>query len=231
MKYSQVLYIIGIYKMVPLRPVPQKRVRYAVSTDTRIPPDSRFGLILNKPRSSKPVQIYSGVISSSTYKEDLRRGDRLLGIDPLVTESVLAKLEIIPYVITKAIKESVVPIDIITMVVSDLKVKGKKISINFTCPIENLYVKYYSKGKKPPLNERVLAYSKIGYSDQKLAKMIKFEDDQKKNSDEIDKFLTTIFGDQSKKKTTANPKKKTLLQMIGYKKPKYAVNEDSAEDV
>lgn len=216
--------------MVPLRPVPQKRVRYASSTDTCIPADSRFGLILNKPRSRIFVQNYSGIISSPTYKEDLRRCDKLLGIDPLVTESVLARLEISPHA-TKAIKEYVAPNDLITRVVSDLKVKGKKISINFTCPIENLYVKYYSKGKKPPLNERVLAYSKIGYSDQRLAKMIKFEDDQKKKSDEIDKFLLTIFGDPSKKKTIANPKKKTLLQMIGYKKPKYAVNEDSTEDV
>lgn len=162
---------------------------------------------------------------SPTYKEDLRRADMLLGIDPLITESVLERVKVRPYYIgVKVVK--VETEDIISKVVSDFKIKGNKVNVSLSCPIENLYIKYYSKGVKPPLKERILAYSKIGYSDHKLAKMIKFEDDQKKKSGEIDKFIETIFGDPNKKKSSAAPKKKTLMQMIGYKKPKYATNDD-----
>ena len=213
-------------QMAPLRPVPQQRIRYAKVTDNLM--DSRMGQIL-KAKPTKIAQQTSNPIMSPTYKEDLRRADMLLGIDPLFTESVLARVEVRPQV-TSFTKKITVADDIISKVVSDLKVNGNKISINFTCPIENLYTKYYSKGTMPPLNERVLAYSKLGYSDLKLAKMIKFEDDKKKKYIELDKFIETIFGDSSKKKTTTVPKKKTLLQMIGYKKPKYATNDDSVDE-
>lgn len=213
-------------QMAPLRPVPQKRVRYTKATDNLM--DSRLGQIL-KAKPTKIAQQTSNPIMSPTYKEDLRRADMLLGIDPLVTESVLARVTVRPHV-TNFIKKTIIVDEIISKVVSELKVKGNNISINFTCPIENLYTKYYSKGIMPPLTERVLAYSKLGYSDLKLAKMIKFEDDKKKKYIEIDKFIETIFGDSSKKKTTTVPKKKTLLQMIGYKKPKYATNEDSTDE-
>ena len=45
-------------------------------------------------------------------------------------------------------------------------------------------------------------------------------------SGDSSKFIETIFGDPNKKKSSAAPKKKTLMQMIGYKKPKYATNDD-----
>lgn len=208
--------------MAPLRPVPHKHIRYASMSDT--PTDSRLGGIL-KAKPKKKTQQTAIPIMSPTYKEDLRRADMLLGIDPLITESVLERVKVRPYYIgVKVVK--VETEDIISKVVSDFKIKGNKVNVSLSCPIENLYIKYYSKGVKPPLKERILAYSKIGYSDHKLAKMIKFEDDQKKKSGEIDKFIETIFGDPNKKKSSAAPKKKTLMQMIGYKKPKYATNDD-----
>lgn len=214
--------------MSPLRPVPQKRARYATSSNTFIPTDSRMWKILN-PNTPTSVERKRVPIINNTYKDDLRRADMLLGVDPLRTESVLERVEVIPYgpYVKKSKVEST---DIVSKVVADFKIKGGKVNVTLSCPIESLYTKYYSKGVKPPLNERVLIYSKIGYSDQKLAKMIKFEDVQKKKLAETDKFLETIFGDPTKKKSSAAPKKKTLSQMIGLKKPKYATNDDFNEE-
>ena len=214
--------------MAPLRPVPQKRARYVTPANTFTLTDSRMWKIF-KPEMPAAIQRKSVPILHHTYKEDLRRADLLLGVDPLLTESVIEKVEVIPYV-PYVKKTKVESTDIVSKVVSDFKIKSGKVNVTLSCPIENLYTKYYSKGMKPPLKERILAYSKIGYSDQKLAKMIKFEDDQKKKLAETEKFLETIFGDPSKKKSSAAPKKKTLAQMIGLKKPKYATNGDFNEE-
>jgi hypothetical protein len=223
-----ILYSWSDQKMAPLRPVPQKRARHVTPTNAFVPTDSRMWKILN-PEPPTSVQRKSVPILHHTYKEDLRRGDTLLGVDSLLTESVLKRVEVIPYV--PNVKETKIEsTDIVSKVVTDFKIKGGKINVTISCPIENLYAEYYSKGVKPPLKERVLAYSKIGYSDQKLAKMIKFEDEQKKKLAENEKFLETIFGDPAKKKSSAAPKKKTLAQLIGFKKPKYATNDDFNED-
>jgi hypothetical protein len=213
--------------MVPLRPVAQKRVRYASSNTSFIPPDSRLGQIL-KPREFNTNKHQLSNIISNTYEADLRRADMLLGLDPLFTENTLKNIEVIPYV--EIPKEKRVRSEELTKVVSRFKIKKGYIEVNITCPIENLYTNYYSKGVKPPLKERILAYEKIGYTNQQLAKIIKNEDDWKKNSAENDKFIETIFGVANKKKTVTVPKKKTLLQMIGYKKPKYATNDDFNEE-
>ena len=223
-----ILYSWSNQKMAPLRPVPQKRARYVTPTNTFVPTDSRMWKIFN-PKPPTSVQRKSAPIVNNTYKEDLRRADMLLGVDPLVTESVLERVEVIPYVSTVK-KTKIESTDILSKVVADFKIKGGKVNVTLSCPIENLYTKYYSKGVKPPLKERILAYSKIGYSDQKLAKMIKFEDEQKKKLAETEKFLETIFGDPAKKKSSAAPKKKTLAQMIGLKQPKYATNDDFDEE-
>ena len=152
----------------------------------------------------------------------------LLGLDPLFTEQTLKNVEIIPY--TEPERKKVIESnDIISKVSAKFKVKNGRVEVNITCPIENLYTNYYSKGVKPPLNARILAYEKVGYTDQQLAKMIKWDDNWKKKSDELDKFMEIIFGDPTKKKTTAAPKKKTLVQLIGYKKPKYATNDEPSQ--
>jgi len=153
----------------------------------------------------------------------------LLGVDPLFTENTLKNIEVIPYVDIPKRKDDQRE-DILTRVATRFKIKRGHIEVSITCPIENLYTNYYSKGVKPPLKERILAYEKIGYTNQQLAKMIKSDDDWKKKSAENDKFIETIFGDATKKKTVTAPKKKTLLQMIGYKKPKYATNDEFVEE-
>lgn len=213
-------------QMVPLRPVVQKRVRYASTKGPFIPPYSMLGEIL-KPTEFILKRCSIPKIISNSYEADLRRADMLLGVDPLFTENTLKNVNIISYIETYKKKKVLETEDIITKVVSKIKIKKGHIEVNLSCPIEELYTKYYSKGVKPPLKERILAYEKIGYTNQQLAKMIKNEDDLKKRSAEDIKFIETIFGDASKKKTITAPKKKTLLQIIGYKKPKYATNEDT----
>lgn len=213
--------------MAPLRPLPRKRVHTVAHTSNAISPDSRVWQILN----SKPTTFLhqnNGLILYHTYKDDLRRGDMLMGIDPRVTESIIEKVDVAPFV-GRVQKVKVEAPDILTKAVVDMKVKNNKVGVSISCPIESLYMKYHSKGIKPPLKERILAYSRIGYSDQKLAKMIKFDDEQNKKMAEYEAFITAIFGDLNKKKTSTAPKKKTLLQMIGYRKPKYATNEDFVE--
>lgn len=153
----------------------------------------------------------------------------LLGVDPLFTENTLKNIEVIPYTELPRRKDDQRE-DILTRVATRFKIRRGCIEVDITCPIENLYTNYYSKGIRPPLKERILAYEKIGYSNQQLAKMIRYEDDWKKNSAENVKFIETIFGDATKKKTAAAPKKKTLLQMIGYKRLKYATNDDFEEE-
>lgn len=211
--------------MVPLRPVVQKRVRYASTNVTFIPSCSRLGEIL-KPSEFIPKRCSIPKILSNTYEADLRRADMLLGIDPLFTENTLKNIKIIPHVDPPK-REKVQCENIVIKAVPRFKIKNGHIEVSITCPIENLYTNYYSKGVKPPLNERILAYEKIGYTNLQLAKMIKNDDNYKKNYAENVKFIESIFGDASKKKAAAAPKKKTLLQMIGYKKPKYATNEDA----
>tara|TARA_B110000285_G_scaffold91320_1_gene104654 strand:- start:766 stop:1479 length:714 start_codon:yes stop_codon:yes gene_type:complete len=212
-------------QMVPLRPEAQKRVRYASSKVPFTPPDSRLGQIL-KPREFNTKERPLPKIISNTYEADLRRGDMLLGLDPLFTENTLKNIKIIPLVDPPK-REKVQSENILIKAVPRFKIKNGHIEVSITCPIENLYTNYYSKGVKPPLNERILAYEKIGYTNLQLAKMIKNDDNYKKNYAENVKFIESIFGDASKKKAAAAPKKKTLLQMIGYKKPKYATNEDA----
>ena len=214
--------------MTPLRPIPKQHIRYATSNVTYVPLDSIMANLVQQQSGNVSRYNKSTSISSNTYEADLRRGDLILGIDPLFTENTLKNVEVIPYV-PYVKKTKVESTDIVSKAVVDLKIKSGKVSVTISCPIENLYTKYYSKGMKPPLKERILAYSKIGYTNQQLAKMIKNDDDYKKTSIENDKFIETIFGDASKKKTTAAPKKKTLLQIIGYKKSKYATNDDFGE--
>lgn len=215
-------------QMVPLRPVARRRVWHASSKASFIPPDSRLGEILRQ-REFTPPQTPIRQVLHHTYEADLRRADMLLGVDPLFTENTLKNIEVIPYVELPRRKNDQRE-DILTRVATRFKIKRGHIEVDITCPIENLYTNYYSKGIRPSLKERILAYEKIGYSNQQLAKMIRYEDDWKKNSAENDKFIETIFGDTTKKKTAAAPKKKTLLQMIGYKRLKYATNDDFEEE-
>lgn len=211
-------------QMIPLRPVAQTRVRYATPKVSFIPPDSRLGEIL-RPRELVSDRQPVRYVFNQTYEADLRRADMLLGVDPLFTESTLKNIEVIPYVELPRVKKDRGD-DIATKVVTRFNIKKGRVEVSVTCPIENLYTNYYSKGVKPPLKERILAYEKIGYTNQQLAKMIKNEDDWKKKSTENDKFIEAIFGDASKKKTSTAPKKKTLMQLIGYKQPKYATNDE-----
>ncbi len=211
-------------KMVPLRPVSQQRVRYAMARTSCIPSDSKLSEIL-KPKAPVHLSRSTVPIMHHTYKEDLKRADMILGIHPMATQQVIDQVKVVPRV-DKVHKKEQSGDTIISQVVPAFKVKGDKVMISLSCPIEKLHIDYYSKGVMPPLKERILAYSKIGYSDSDLAKMIKTHDNWQKNLSGQDKFIETIFGDANKKKTTATKKKKTLLQMIGYKKPKYATVED-----
>ena len=215
-------------KMAPLRPIARRSVWHASSGSSYIPPDSRLGEILRQRELITP-QTPIRQVFHHTYEADLRRADMLLGVDPLFTENTLKNIEVIPYVDIPKRKDDQRE-DILTRVATRFKIKRGHIEVSITCPIENLYTNYYSKGVKPPLKERILAYEKIGYTNQQLAKMIKSDDDWKKKSAENDKFIETIFGDATKKKTVTAPKKKTLLQMIGYKKPKYATNDEFVEE-
>ena len=76
-----------------------------------------------------------------------------------------------------------------------------------------LNMMYYSKGVKPPIEERVMAFREAGYPDWYLVDMLKKDQNAKDNMANIDDFVFKIFGDVENKKVTA-PKKKTLRQLL-----------------
>lgn len=79
----------------------------------------------------------------------------------------------------------------------------------FQNPLHILCEKYYSKGKIPPLNERVSLLRKAGYSENTIDKIIKGHFQAKKDSEKNQKMLDDIF-----MKYKIKPAKKKVLKPV-----------------
>lgn len=69
-------------------------------------------------------------------------------------------------------------------------------SVNFTVeqnPMNILCEKYYSRGKIPPLNERVVLLRRAGYPENRIKKLIKSHIQAKKDSEKNQKIVDDIF--------------------------------------
>ena len=89
-------------------------------------------------------------------------------------------------------------------------IDGDYISFNvYQNPLHILCEKYYSKGKIPPLNERVSLLRKAGYPEKTLDKIIKSHFQAKKDSVKNQKILDDIF-----MKYKIKPTKKKVLKPV-----------------
>lgn len=76
-------------------------------------------------------------------------------------------------------------------------------------PSHIIHERYYSKGKIPPISERLKYYKHLGASDETLKKMIKSHKNAIKNSEKNQKVLDEIFA-----KFNIKPKKKKVLKPV-----------------
>jgi hypothetical protein len=104
-------------------------------------------------------------------------------------------------------------------------------------PIYELYKKYSKPVRVPPLEERIRAYKKAGYSQETLLSVMQRDEKMKQDSEKLDQFIFNIFGDFKDKKTSN--KKKTLTQLLKIKRqvvimpdiePEENPNEDAEVD-
>lgn len=99
------------------------------------------------------------------------------------------------------------------MIVNPLKFEWKVgNSVTFSVyqdPMHVLCEKYYSRGKIPPLNERVEMLLKAGYSEKNVNKLIKNHLQWKKDSEKNQKKLDDIF-----MKFNIKPTKKKVFKAV-----------------
>jgi len=99
--------------------------------------------------------------------------------------------------------------------------KKPPLDLNFN-PVIALYAKYTNPARKPSLDERIRALNESGYPMDVLLRIMKHDERTKAESENLDKFIFTIFGDASEKKATSS-KKKTIHQILKIKKRAFAI--------
>jgi len=108
-----------------------------------------------------------------------------------------------------------------------LDVKKGKVQVKIFPEMAILQEKYYSKGIKPKLEERIKALKTFGYSDEVLMDVIQKDEKRIKDIPILEKFINEIFGEFSDKRPTP-AKKKNLYQVLKIKKP-YVVMPDAPD--
>ena len=100
--------------------------------------------------------------------------------------------------------------------------------------IQQLHVDYYSKGTKPPINARIIAYKAAGYPESWLLKMLTNSERVERNRAETDKWFDLVMGSYANKKESV-PKPKTLKQIFKIKTVKVIMPDvedvDDVDDV
>tara|TARA_B110000285_G_scaffold159388_1_gene177847 strand:+ start:133 stop:771 length:639 start_codon:yes stop_codon:yes gene_type:complete len=94
--------------------------------------------------------------------------------------------------------------------------------------IQQLHVDYYSKGTKPPINTRIIAYKTAGYPESWLLKMLTKHERVERTQAETDKWFDLVMGPYANKKESV-PKPKTLKQIFKIK-PVKAIMPDLEEE-
>lgn len=72
--------------------------------------------------------------------------------------------------------------------------KNGRIKVSITQPFHELYDKYQSKAIQPPVEERVRLMKQARYPEDTLLKIIKKDQEDKKNAQKNQEFLEKIFG-------------------------------------
>lgn len=76
-------------------------------------------------------------------------------------------------------------------------------------PAHVIHERYYSKGKIPPIGERVRYFRYLGASEYSIKKMIKAHKNSIKNSEKNQEIIDNIFA-----KFNVKPKKKKVLKPV-----------------
>ena len=168
------------------RPPPIASVRTSVTSDVHL----RLPVISKELPQPKPT-VYVPVINIDAYICDLEKQDPVRAKEILKEHTGVVvgdRPRKIPWYPPRGIHESII----------------------------RLNTMYYSKGVKPPIEERVMAFREAGYPDWYLVEMLKKDHKAKENEDALGEFIYTVFGNMDNKKVTA-PKKRTLKQILNIK--------------
>ena len=106
--------------------------------------------------------------------------------------------------------------------------KNGAVKVQMHTKMAELYEKY-KQGKKPSIEERVLACKDFGYPDEVLKSMIVKHEKRLANVPALEAFILGVFGEMSDKKSSA-PKKKNLYQIFKIKKTIFALPEPEEEE-
>lgn len=91
--------------------------------------------------------------------------------------------------------------------------KSKNVKVKLSTPLLELHEKYYKNLKRPPIVEKIRVYSKIGYPEWYLEKMLNAHEKQMKKKKEIEKLIVDVFTKYDAKKPSKS-KPKTTLQKL-----------------
>lgn len=182
-----------MYKRPPLR------VREEPRPSTRPKPGTFLDRIVNPPPSVPYVRKKYPVYQKEVYLALLKRNCKELGLE-------YKEPDIPDYVPPQRSKPPIEPqltfSDKVYMKVRILK--SGVIRIKLDASFANLYEKYYSKQKQPPMKSVIQAYKSMGFSPEFLEKIktrySKFAEHRKK----VEKMIDEIFNKEPAKK----PKKK-----------------------
>ena len=203
-------------KMATIRPTPRPRFYATISHSTE-----RVLEILKKTTVSPKPRKFVPVMHPDLYFRDLEaRGVDTTRLRKLQEENVLPE---------ETVKKTKKPLAIPSFA-DDIPVrlstkKDGTVKVHICTEMATLYEKFYSRGIKPSLEQRIKACRTFGYPDEILCDIIKKDDARKKNMPAMEEFIHTIFGDFSDKKSAA-PKKKNLYQILRIKKPARAMPDD-----
>ena len=185
-----------MYKRPPLR------VREEPRPSTRPRPGTFLDKIVNPPPSVPYVRKKYPVYQKEVYLALLKRNCKELGLE-------YKEPDIPDYVPPQRSKPPIEPqltfSDKVYMKVRILK--SGVIRIKLDASFANLYEKYYSKQKQPPMKSAIQAYKSMGFSQEFLEKIktkySKFAEHKKK----VEKMIDEIFNKEPVKKPKKSKKK------------------------
>jgi hypothetical protein len=199
------------------RPLP--RPRYKLNTPSAEPVEGVVRDIINLPKFCPPTprpHIFQE--KSEDYIRDLKKNYEYHGIPFKQPEIFELPLK---YKVSPEPEKHIEYLDQIQVKLNVLK--NGKVRVKMVLHGAQLYEKYYSLGKAPPLKALTTAYKNMGYSDEFIQA---FNDKYKKRlvfGKKLDKILETIFDKSANtKKKVENEKKKKI--------PKDEHEEEEPED-
>lgn len=154
------------------------------------------------------TQVKQPVYNKRYYINDLRKNYIECGLDPRRVDAIDKGIPELTD--TKMYKQK--DKDIIQdfeKIFLILKYEGDRVKVELNTRFLELYEKYYSNGKNPPIETKVEAYKSVGYSDEFIENMIVKSNKIKKDFEKIEKMIEKIFEKEPTKKII---RKKKIIQ-------------------